>query len=215
MKQLPEDGPPDATGSEVEELPGFDQSWRLRQWLLEAALGRAREERGDLPDEHFDSLAGEAVAALPEQLLDEAIQAAYRAWRAEHLPDPSIVNDPHADWKVRQGFFREVLATGGVPLIGYADAIAQAIVVHVAARRPPPPPTRRSSGPPGRRPLDEAELRSQIREALGQIEARRRRAGLPGPSRPKRPEIAKQLGIGVRTLGHWLARFPGLRQELP
>jgi len=57
-------------------LPGWDQTWRFRQWLLEAAFLAAHGDRPDLSDEHFVSLADEAISSLPDRLFGAALQLA-------------------------------------------------------------------------------------------------------------------------------------------
>jgi hypothetical protein len=197
-------------------FPGLDQSWRFRKWLLEAAFLAARGERPDLSEEHFVSLANEAISLLPDPLFGAALQAAYEAWLAARVAaGAEVPDDPFGALKGWRDFYREVLATEGLLLVPHAGSVTSVILGHIEARRPPPP-SPRPVGRQGRRPLDEAEVRDQVRAAREWYETRDRRAGIPpGSSRPKRDEIADHMGISPTTLYRYLARFPGLRHELP
>ena len=184
---------------------GLDESWRVRRWLLDAALSQAREGRPDLSAEHFDSLVSEAVALLPASLFADALGAAYAEWLTARLAAGPIADDRYGEPKGWRQFYREVLATEGAPLVRHADPVAHAILVHIAARRRAP---RRPARPSGRPPVDEARVRSEIGKALESLAARDVR-------RPTREQIAEEIGIGVRTLSHWVEHFPDVRRDLP
>ncbi len=81
------------------------------------------------------------------------------------------------------------------------------VVLLVAIEKARQARPRAVSPPPGRRPLVEAELALRLSRAADSLAA-------DGIKRPTQAQLAEQAGIGVRTLGTWLQRFPGLRTQL-
>lgn len=184
----------------------MDQTVLWPGWLRDVAIPLARERRPDLTPVDFDSLASEALAQLPDGVYGEAINTAYQAWLATHpeLDPAATPDDLRAPQRAWRAFYRAVVATQGRPLVASAGIIAEAILVHLGARRPMPRPRKR----PGRKPREETRLR-------GEITAARQRLAARGVRRPTQEQIAEEVGIGVRTLGHWLEDFPDLRRDLP
>lgn len=108
----------------------------------------------------------------------------------------------------------EILASHSA-LSGNWESAPAEILSTVNAHRPPAP-ARAPGRRPGRPPLDESEVAQRLDEALQAMAERDRRAGISaGSRRPSREEIAHGLGIHVRTLNDWAARFPSVRSKLP